>query len=415
MDFNEEQNMSWRDLENTETYFVNDKVTKYGVLKVNSRWNGLISNTRKMLVLTIPFALVILLSIIVGFVASNWFIGVLFFLAGMVFYGLIVNRFVFNSKRNAKLLADQKRIGTYTVSRWNDVVVDEETGQIFNTTGGKRGIRSSFLVTWDNAPILDTSMEAECLVVDRELTPFITELSNMHMSAIKRNVEIQNELSVPLLNAIVNTRATKNEAVKLKMQAQNKIYSDIEMNSQKRYQTVIQVVTDARAKVFDFKASLQSILDSTLVNSAILKNVRIMNYEEIQTFARNESRDQTLDLKHVGRNNDSLMIFKYVDLLSVFDANGREYQYADIARPGDPILDAIQPEQQVVNQRRQNPRTVRVRQRLQGNRRMTQNERRQDLEKKRESRRNDQQANKTAHSGVVNDLRRQGKNFLDDL
>lgn len=351
MNSNEVNEMSWQDFEKPESYFVNDKVTKYGVIKVNSKWSGLLSNTRKSLTLFIPFFLLLAVTAVVMLI-TNFFIGIAFLLAGLVLYGLFINRFVFHAKRTSKLLADQRRIGRYGVSRWNDVVVDKETGQIFNTTGGLRGVRSSFIVTWDDAPILDNSMEAEQLVVDRELAPFITELGAMHMKFIKRNIEIRNDISPALMNTIVNTRKSQNEAVKIKMELQNKVYSAIELKSQQRYQNAIQVIIDARAKLFDFRGSLQSILDSTLSTSKILKNVHIMDYDEVQEFARNESHDFTLDLAQTGRNNDAMSVFRYLDILSIVDDHGREYNYSDIVRAGEPMLNDLEFDNQKIPERR---------------------------------------------------------------
>lgn len=341
-DESEVSQVSWRDLEKPETYFVNDKVTKYGVLKTNSKLAGVMASTLKGLTLVVPLIILFAISAVTVMTLGFW-IMLLLDIAGLTLYGIIVNRIVFHSAKNARLLADQQKIGVYGVSRWNDVIVDKESGHIFNTTGGQNGIRSSFLVTWDNAPILDNSMQAEQLVVDNELTPFITELHKLGMSYDKRNIEYRNDQSQSLLNTIVKTRnLNDNPAVQVKMNLQNRVYSAIEMYSQQQYRTVIQVKSDARGKLFNFKNSLESVIESTIGSSSLMKNAHIMSFDEVQEYARNESRDFSLNLNELGRNNNSMQIFKYVDILTIIGENGREYNYSDLVRGGNSSFDSME-------------------------------------------------------------------------
>lgn len=313
-----ERQSAWKEFDDEEHVFVNDRLMKYGVIKDDATF----SKTGKTLWAVIPIVVCIIIILIAVSLTRSFWIGLIVGIPCFLVALFLIRKFVFDENRRKKLLRENYLHKESGVSYFNNVLGATDEGEILYQQSDY-GFTSAYLVTFNYGSLTESTQYAEKNFIDGALRPFIKGLYDNNFRFKIYDVNIREHLSKGTLNLIEQNKKMKaNSFLTVASRFQTEFCAALEKNNNVEQRLYFQVFNDITNSVKDFKKVLQANIDATLNNAPQISAPRICDKEEINEFGKNYFNIASFDIDNLNRNVKDLDLGRYFIIDGFVDQNG---------------------------------------------------------------------------------------------
>lgn len=302
-----------------QKYFINRNIFKDGVASDD----GEFSRTGKALWIFIPFIIGLLIVAIVIALTQSFIMGIPALICVAIAYVFILRKMVFDENQFKRLVANNEANQEFGIANINNILNISEDNQIFWQVN-KKGLGSSYLITFDYASITDETDHANQNAITEAFIPFIQQLHENHFDFNFYDIAIQNKISAGTLNLQKRARKLpKDSWLQLISMLKNNTIASLEQDGSAKYRMFFEIINSDERNVANFKGILEDIIKTTLATQHSIVNPHILDFDELMNFFINYYQIDSFDYSQ--RNVDNISVAKYFKFISFFDIYGQEY------------------------------------------------------------------------------------------
>lgn len=301
-------------------YFINRNIFKSGAVTDDSEF----SRTGKSLWIFIPLILSFIIVFAIIALTKSFLMGLPTLVICAIAYLFCLRKMVFDENRFKQLISDNELRKEVQIGDFNNILNISDDGQIFFQTS-KKGLASSFFVTFDYASLLDNTGQANENFISNAAVPFFKQLHENHFDFRLYDLSINRSISTGTLQLIQRAKKylTPQSWLQLIIMLQTETMANLEQNGSARYQIFFEVINHDYRNVNNFEAILNDIIQQTLKTQEMIVNARIVKPDELVNFIVNYFNIDTFQAGD--RNVRQVNVEKYFKFVSFFDVNGQEY------------------------------------------------------------------------------------------
>lgn len=301
-------------------YFINRNIFKSGAVTDDSEF----SRTGKSLWIFVPLVLSFIIVFAIIALTKSFLMGLPTLIVCAIAYLFCLRKMVFDENRFKQLISDNELRKEVQIGDFNNILNISDDGQIFFQTS-KKGLASSFFVTFDYASLLDNTGQANENFISNAAVPFFKQLHENHFDFRLYDLSINRSVSAGTLQLIRRAKKylTPQSWLQLIIMLQTETMANLEQNGSAHYQIFFEVINHDYRNVNNFEAILNDIIQQTLKTQEMIVNARIVKPDELVNFIVNYFNIDTFQAGD--RNVRKVNVEKYFKFVSFFDINGQEY------------------------------------------------------------------------------------------